>query len=121
MLCGMELPWVNRAVHLGIALTEDGDLLQDCKEKRAQFIDKSAQIRETFGFAHSMEKVLATEKYCINTRCSPLGFDKHRSTDGLPCMENRHKNCMGHSKVNTFLFGTRSSHHRVAELGTKNS
>ena len=22
-------------------------------------------------------------------RCSPLGFDKHRSTDGLPCMENR--------------------------------
>ena len=66
MLCGMELPWMNRAVHLGIALTEDVDLLQDCKEKRAQFIDKCAQIRETFGFAHSMEKVLATEKYCTN-------------------------------------------------------
>ena len=44
-------------------------------------------------------------------------IDKHRSTDGIPCMENRHKNLM----VNTFLFDTRSSHHRGAELGTKNS
>ena len=63
---------MNRAVHLGIALTEEGDLLQDCKEKRAQFIDKSAQIRETFGFAHAMEKVTATEKYCTNIHGSVL-------------------------------------------------
>ena len=72
MLCGKELPWVNRAVHLGIALTEEGDLLQDCKEKRAQFIDNSAQIRETFEFAHAMEKVMATEKYCTNIHGSVL-------------------------------------------------
>ena len=72
LLCGKELPWVNRAVHLGIALTEQGDLLQDCKEKRAQFINKSAQIRETFEFAHAMEKVLATEKYCTSIHGSEL-------------------------------------------------
>ena len=63
---------MNRADHLGIALTEQGDLLQDCKEKRAQFINKSAQIRETFEFAHAMEKVLAIEKYCTSIHGSEL-------------------------------------------------
>ena len=72
LLCGKELPWVNRADHLGIALTEQGDLLQDCKEKRAQFINKSAQVREMFEFAHAMEKVLAIEKYCTSLHGSEL-------------------------------------------------
>ena len=57
---------MSRVDHLGVAPTEDGELLQDCKEKRAQYIDKCAQIRETFRFAHPMENVLATEKYCTN-------------------------------------------------------
>ena len=37
---------------------------QDCKEKRAQFIDESVKVREMFDFAHPSEIVTAIEKYC---------------------------------------------------------
>ena len=37
---------------------------QDCREKRAQFIDSSVKVREAFFFAHPYEQILATEKYC---------------------------------------------------------
>ena len=37
---------------------------QDCREKRAQFIDTSSKIREAFSFAHPCEQILAVEKYC---------------------------------------------------------
>ena len=37
---------------------------QDCKVKRAQFIDSSVKIRETFSFAHPIEQITAMEKYC---------------------------------------------------------
>ena len=63
-LCGRPLPWVSRADHLGIALHESGQLNQDCREKRAQYIDKSAKIREMFRFAHPSEQIFAVEKYC---------------------------------------------------------
>ena len=63
-LCGIPLPWVDRAEHLGHALHQDGTMRQDCREKRAQFIDTSSKIRETFGFAHPSEQILAVEKYC---------------------------------------------------------
>ena len=36
----------------------------DCLQKRAQFIDASVKIRETFYFAHPAEQIAATEKYC---------------------------------------------------------
>ena len=51
-LCGRPLPWVSRGDHLGIALHESGQLNQDCREKRAHYINKSAKIREMFKFAH---------------------------------------------------------------------
>ena len=36
---------------------------QDCREKRAHYIDISVKIREAFYFAHPHEQILATEKY----------------------------------------------------------
>ena len=51
-LCGRPLPWVERAEHLGHALHQDGTMTQDTLEKRAQFIDTSVKIRESFHFAH---------------------------------------------------------------------
>ena len=66
LLCGRPLPWVECADHLGISLHESGQLTQDCREKRAQFIDKSAKIRETFKFAHPSEQIIAVEKYWQN-------------------------------------------------------
>jgi hypothetical protein len=63
-LCGRPLPWVERADHLGHALHQDGMMRQDCREKRAVFIDSSVKIREAFAFAHPAEVITATEKYC---------------------------------------------------------
>ena len=40
-LCGRALPWVARAEHLGHALSEDGTMRRDAREKRARFIDSS--------------------------------------------------------------------------------
>ena len=63
-LCGRPLPWVERAEHLGHALHQDGLMSQDCREKRAQMIDSSVKIRESFHFAHPEEQILAVSKYC---------------------------------------------------------
>ena len=64
LLCGRPLPWVERAEHLGHALHQDGQMTQDCREKRAQLIDNSVKIREGFSFAHPAEQITAIEKYC---------------------------------------------------------
>jgi hypothetical protein len=64
VLCGRPLPWVERADHLGHALHQDGEMRQDCREKRACFIDSSVKIREGFSFAHPAEQITAVEKYC---------------------------------------------------------
>jgi hypothetical protein len=64
LLCGRPLPWVERAEHLGHALHQDGEMRQDCREKRAQLIDGSVKIREGFGFAHPAEQITAVAKYC---------------------------------------------------------
>ena len=66
VLCGRPLPWVDRADHLGHALHQDGLMRQDCREKRAQFIDSSVKLREAFYFAYPHEEILATEKYCTS-------------------------------------------------------
>ena len=62
--CGRPLPWVERADHLGHVLHQDGQIRQDCREKRAHFIDSSVNLREAFHFAHPHEQILAKEKYC---------------------------------------------------------
>ena len=39
-------------------------MAQDCREKRAQMIDSSVKVRESFDFAHPAEQILAVSKYC---------------------------------------------------------
>ena len=63
-LCGRDLPWVATATHLGHELSELGTMEQDAKEKRAAFISRSVEIRETFKFASPVEVVQALEVYC---------------------------------------------------------
>ena len=82
-LFGRPLPWVERADHLGIALHESGQLTQDCREKRAQFIDKSAKIRETFKFAHPAEQIFAVEKYCSSGLHGANLWDAFRKINGI--------------------------------------
>ena len=66
VLCGADLPWVTRCAHLGHTLTADGLMNQDCREKRAEFIDNSVKIREMFSFAHPSEVITAIDKYCCS-------------------------------------------------------
>ena len=47
-------------------------MLQDCREKRAQLIDGSVKIRETFSFAHPEEQINAVSKYCSSAYGSNL-------------------------------------------------
>ena len=47
---------------------------QDCREKRAQFIDSSMKNQEAFNFAHPCEQIMAMEKYCT----APYGSDLWR-------------------------------------------
>ena len=72
VLCGADLPWVTRCEHLGHTLTADGLMDQDCREKRAQFIDSAVKIREMFHFAHPSEVISAIDKYCCNWYGSSL-------------------------------------------------
>ena len=62
-LYGVDLPWVSTATHLGHELAEDGTMDTDVKGKRASFVTRSTEIRETFGFASPMEVLHAVKVY----------------------------------------------------------
>ena len=62
-LLGEELPWVSTAEHLGHTLHQDCTMDLDAKRKRATFIDKSSDIRETFHFAHPEQIMKACQIY----------------------------------------------------------
>ena len=64
MLGNKILPWVETATHLGHELHESGSMEHDAKLKRAEFIDKSMEIRETFNFASPVEVLHALKVYC---------------------------------------------------------
>ena len=51
VLSGKELPWVTSATHLGHEFHESGNMNYDTTIKRAEFIRKSSDIRETIFFA----------------------------------------------------------------------
>ena len=70
-LYGKELPWVASATHLGHDLHETGTMDYDIRVKRAEFMSKSTEIRETFYFASPVEvlravKVFAGDFYGAN-------------------------------------------------------
>ena len=63
-LCGDQLPWVKSAVHLGHELHESGLIDHDAIVKRAQFIDKSVEVRNMFEWAAPAEVLQALKTYC---------------------------------------------------------
>ena len=67
-LSGKELPWVASATHLGHEFHESGTMEYDTTVKRAKFINKSTEARETFFFASPVEvfkavKIFAGDLY----------------------------------------------------------
>ena len=65
-LYGVDLPWVRSATHLGHELSEECNMDQDMKCKRADFIDKSTGVRETFSFAQPNQIMQAVRTYCCS-------------------------------------------------------
>ena len=65
-LYGVDLPWVKTANHLGIELSEECNMNQDMKHKKADFIDKSTEIRESFSFAQPNQILEAVRMYCCS-------------------------------------------------------
>ena len=63
-LFGEELPWVDSAEHLGHTLHKDCTMDMDARIKRANYIDKTCDIRNTFKFAHPDQIVKAGQLYC---------------------------------------------------------
>ena len=71
-LCGKELPWVASATHLGHELHETGTMDHDITMKRAEFINKSTEIREMFSFANPVEVLKAIKVYAADLYGSNL-------------------------------------------------
>ena len=63
-LYGVDLPWVKTSTHLGHELSEDCTMEQDMKEKRADFVRNSTDVRETFSFAQPSQILQAVRTYC---------------------------------------------------------
>ena len=58
-----DLPWVEHATHLGHELHQLCNMEYDASVKRAQFIESSVQIQETFAFAQPTEILQAVQTY----------------------------------------------------------
>ena len=63
-LYGVDLPWVESASHLGNTLSNDCKMDIDMKQKRADFIARSTEVRECFGFAFPNQVLQAVKTYC---------------------------------------------------------
>ena len=65
-LYNKELPWVVSADHLGHTLHQMVNMDQDCKIKRAKFIDKTVGLRDQLSFAKPEQVIKAAEVYCCD-------------------------------------------------------
>ena len=64
VLCGNQLPWVDKITHLGINLTNEKDMLAcDMNVKKAKYISKNIEINQEFHFAAPETKVKVNEIY----------------------------------------------------------
>ena len=63
-LNGKDLPWVPTATHLGHELHQNCNMDHDIRIKRAQFINESIEIRDTFSFAQPEQVLQAIKVYC---------------------------------------------------------
>ena len=63
-LNGHDLPWVTSADHLGHTLHQSCILDQDAKIKRAKYINKTCEIRNTLSWADPHQILKAGDIYC---------------------------------------------------------
>ena len=83
MLDGKILPWVTTAEHLGHTLHQSGSMDQDCKVQRAQFIQKSIDVREKLHFAKPDIVMKAVRVYCSDSYGSMLWKLRSESSESF--------------------------------------
>ena len=83
-LCGRDLPWVQHATHLGHELHPLCNMEFDANLKRAQFIEASLKIQESFGFAHPREILRAIHSHAAHWYGSML-WDLYGEKVGQIC------------------------------------
>ena len=63
-LCGRQLPWVNKVVHLGMTLTNKSDILEsDMSKKKACYVTRNIELNQEFHFATAETKMKINELY----------------------------------------------------------
>ena len=80
-LYGVDLPWVETATHLGHEFTSEATMDTDSRMKRAAFISRSIEVRETFGFAKPAEILSAVLLYCCDFYGSMLWDFRSETTN----------------------------------------
>ena len=63
-LCGRQLPWVDKVVHLGMTLTNKSDILDtDMNIKKAHYVARNIELNQEFHFASPETKLKINESY----------------------------------------------------------
>ena len=63
-LCGNNLPWVGKIVHLGMTLTNEQNILEtDMSIKKAKYVAKNVQLNQEFHFATEVTKLKINDVY----------------------------------------------------------
>ena len=63
-LCGRQLPWVDKVVHLGMTLTNTRDIINsDMNIKKARYVARNIELNQEFSFATSETKLKINELY----------------------------------------------------------
>ena len=62
----VDLPWVEKATHLGHELHQECNMEYDTNCKRGKFIENTTAIRETFKFADPTQVLQAVQVYCCD-------------------------------------------------------
>ena len=71
-LYGKDLPWVERADHLGHTLSQVTNMEQDCTRGRSRFINNTVELREELRFAKPDQILQAVQLLCTDANGSML-------------------------------------------------
>ena len=80
LLEGQELPWVEKADHLGHTLHQLSNMEKDCHRARARFIAKTSELREELSFASPDQILKAVQVFCSDSYGSMLWNLKSESS-----------------------------------------
>ena len=63
-LCGSQLPWVDKIVHLGMTLTNKSDIIEsDMNIRKACYVSRNIELNQEFHFTTSETKIKINELY----------------------------------------------------------